>query len=105
MEKEILEKEKRVNWWLTHAEREDPKVMAALQPQFRVYKERGYLVTVYVSGREDLRESVRDLLIFNRTRLREIEAAREKAAGEKTAGEPDRAAIRQLRRKRNQLER
>ena len=73
MEIEVKDKEKRVNIWLTKAECQDVNLKAGLKPLFQEYKKKGYLVAVFESGTEDLEGLVRDLLLFNRIRLRELD--------------------------------
>ena len=80
MEIELKEKEKRVYIWLTHTESEDGEFVDSLRPLFRAYKEKKYLVTVFHSGTEDLRELTREWLLYNKTRLREIEIKNEQSA-------------------------
>ena len=70
-----------VSIWLTHAESENKEIMESLQPIYMEYKVKKYLVAVYESGTEDLEKSIRDLLIYNRTRLRELEMEEEKKVG------------------------
>ena len=82
MEIEIREGEKRVYVWLTRAESGDAGLREALKPLFREYKAKKYLVAAFLSGSEDLRELTRELLCYNRVRLREREAEKESKAGE-----------------------
>ena len=74
MEVEIKDKEKRVNIWLTHAESEDAALKESLQPLYQKYKKKKYLIAVFESGMDCLEELTRDLILYNRTRLRELEA-------------------------------
>ena len=78
MELEVRDKEKRVNIWLTHAESQDAEFMESLKPIYREYKAKKYLVAVYESGTGDLEGSIRDLLLYNRVRLRELEEPKKK---------------------------
>ena len=64
--------------WLTNAEKMDAALRESLIPLYRKNKEQGYLTAVYESGTEDLFEGTRDLLLYNRRRLAEIEIQREK---------------------------
>ena len=70
----------RVNIWLTRAESADQELRKTLRPVFEKYKQQKYLVTVFESGTESLEDSVRDLLLYNKVRLRELEAKRLPAA-------------------------
>jgi len=78
MEIEIKDQEKRVNIWLTHAESRDDELKESLKPLYKEYKAKSYLVVVYESGTEDLEALTKDLLLYNRVRLRELD--KEKAA-------------------------
>lgn len=80
MEIEIREKEKRIYVWLTRAESEDGGVSRALQPLYEAFRAEKYLVAVFRSGTEDLRELTRDLLLYNKVRLRELEMEKERRA-------------------------
>ncbi len=79
MELEVRDREKRVNIWLTHAESQDAGFMESLKPIYRDYKAKKYLVAVFHSGNGNMKESIRDLLIYNKTRIRELEIQKEKA--------------------------
>ena len=78
MEMEVRAKEKRVYIWLTRAESEDPALKESLKPIYQEYKAKKYLVAVYESGTGNLEESIRDLLLYNRVRLRELEEPKKK---------------------------
>ena len=80
MEMEVRDKEKRVYIWLTRAESEDPALKESLKPIYQEYKAKKYLVAVYESGTGNLEESIRDLLLYNRVRLRELEEPKKKKA-------------------------
>ena len=80
MEMEVRDKEKRVYIWLTRAESEDPAMKESLKPIYQEYKAKKYLVAVYESGTGNLEESIRDLLLYNRVRLRELEEPKKKKA-------------------------
>ncbi len=78
MEIEVKDKEKRVNIWLTRAESQDQALLDSLKPLYKEYKAKKYLVAVFHSGNGNMKESIRDLLLYNKTRLRELEMEREK---------------------------
>ena len=80
MEMEVRDAEKRVLIWLTRAESNSVELREALKPIYREFKGKKYLVAVFESGTEDLEELTRDLVLYNRTRLRELEMAKEKRA-------------------------
>ena len=78
MELDIRDKEKRVYIWLTHGESENAELKESLKEIYKEYKAKKYLVAVYESGTEDLEGLTRDLLRYNRVRLRELEIKKEK---------------------------
>ena len=80
MEMEVRDKEKRVYIWLTRAESEDRALKESLKPIYQEYKAKKYLVAVYESGTGNLEESIRDLLLYNRVRLRELEEPKKRKA-------------------------
>ena len=92
MELEVRDREKRVNIWLTHAESQDPALMESLKPLYKEYKAKKYLVAVFHSGNGNMKESIRDLLLYNKTRIRELEMEKEKQAVE----QKQRAAKREM---------
>ncbi len=73
MEIDIKHEKKRVNIWLTRAESVDMGLRRSLEPLYKKYKAKKYLVAIYESGTESLEDSVRDLLLYNKVRLREME--------------------------------
>ena len=80
MEMEVRDADKKVLIWLTHAESNSVELREALKPIYREFRDKKYLVAVFESGTEDLEELTRDLVLYNRTRLRELEMAKEKRA-------------------------
>ncbi len=76
-----------VEVWLTNAEKDDPEVHESLKPLYKEYKEKKYLVAVFMSGTQDLYELTRDLLIYNRRRMAEREVKAEREAAERAARE------------------
>ena len=76
MEIDVRHEKKRVNIWLTRAESGDVELRGSLEPLYKKYKAKKYLAAVYESGTESLEDSVRDLLLFNKVRLRELDANR-----------------------------
>ena len=80
MEMEVWDAEKKVLIWLTRAESNSVELREALKPIYREFRDKKYLVAVFESGTEDLEELTRDLVLYNRTRLRELEMAKEKRA-------------------------
>ena len=80
MDMEVWDAEKKVLIWLTRAESNSVELREALKPIYREFRDKKYLVAVFESGTEDLEELTRDLVLYNRTRLRELEMAKEKRA-------------------------
>ena len=80
MEMEVRDAEKKVLIWLTRAESNSEELREALKPIYREFRDKKYLVAVFESGTEDLEELTRDLVLYNRTRLRELEMTKEKRA-------------------------
>ena len=76
MEVEIKKPQKMVYIWLTKAEAENAQLRESLKPFYQICKTMGFLCAVFMSGTEDLRESIRDLVIYNRYRLDELERRR-----------------------------
>ncbi len=74
-----LDDQKIVQIWLTNAEKDDPSVAAALTPLYAQNKSQGYQTVVYKSGRQDLKEGIRDLLLYNKRKIAELEVRQEKA--------------------------
>ena len=73
LEIEVIDRDKRVNIWLTKSESQNVELKESLKPIYRAYKAKKYLVAVYESGTENLEELTRELLLYNRIRLRELE--------------------------------
>lgn len=74
----VLEDHKLVQIWLTNEEKDDPDVHARLKPVYAENKRQGFQTVVYKSGHQDLKEGIRDLLLYNKRKLAELEVQREK---------------------------
>jgi len=74
----VRDDRKLVEIWLTNAEKNDPNVREGLKDIYDKYKNTKYTVAVFQSGKGDLYENTRDLLLYNRRRMarKEVEAAR-----------------------------
>lgn len=74
---------KLVQVWLTRQEGEDSAVQERLQPMYAQWKQQKYMVAVFHSGQEDLKENTMALLAYNKRRSAELAVQREKkrAAG------------------------
>ena len=75
---------KLVQVWLTRQEGEDSAVQARLQPMYAQWKQQKYMVAVFHSGQEDLKENTMALLAYNKRRSAELAVQREKRR--RTAG-------------------
>lgn len=78
MEVSVHDDIKLVEIWLTKQEQEDAALREQLQRMYQVYKSRSYMVAQFHSGGENLYALTRGLLVFNRRRIEELAAAREK---------------------------
>ena len=67
-----------VEVWLSNAEKNDQAVQEQLKPLYAEYKQKKYMVAVYLSGDRDLYRSTLDLLAYNKKRVAELEMQREK---------------------------
>ena len=68
MEMNVRDDQKLVEIWLTNAEKIDPVLREGLKEIYVKYKTKKYMVAVFESGKGDLYENTRDLLLFNRRR-------------------------------------
>jgi len=59
--------------WLTNTEKHDSALRESLHPLFIKNKAKGYLTAVLESGGQNLYDSVRDLLSYNKIRIAELE--------------------------------
>ena len=64
MEIIVNDREKRVEVWLTRAEKDDAALRESLKPMYAKYKSMKYLVSVFESGNRDLFANTRDLLLI-----------------------------------------
>lgn len=68
-----------VEIWLTKQEQEDDDLHQQLQKLYQDYSRRKFKVAQYHSGTGSLYDATRDLLLFNRKRIAEMENRREKS--------------------------
>lgn len=68
-----------VEIWLTRAEQEDDDLHQQLQKLYQDYSRRKFKVAQFHSGAGSLYDATRDLLLFNRKRIAEMENRREKS--------------------------
>lgn len=71
MEMNIRDDKKLVEIWLTNAEKIDPVLREGLKEIYAKYKAKKYMVAVFESGKGNLYENTRDLLLYNRRRSAE----------------------------------
>ena len=68
-----------VEIWLTKQEQEDAALHQTLQKLYQDYSRRKFKVAQFHSGAGSLYDATRDLLLFNRKRIAEMENRREKS--------------------------
>ena len=78
MEINVRDDKKLVEIWLTNAEKIDPVLREGLKEIYAKYKAKKYMVAVFESGKGNLYENTRDLLLYNRRRSAEREVQQEK---------------------------
>ncbi len=78
MEVKVDHDRKLVEFWLTKADQEDASLGEYLRQQYRVCKEKNYMVAQFRSGTEDLYWLTRELLLYNRRRAAQVEVQKEK---------------------------
>ena len=78
MEMNVRDDKKLVEIWLTNAEKIDPVLREGLKEIYAKYKAKKYMVAVFESGKGNLYENTRDLLLCNRRRSAEREVQQEK---------------------------
>ena len=75
---DVRDDKKIVEIWLTNAEKNDPVLREQLKDVYAEYKAKKYMVAVFESGKGNLYENTRDLLLYNRRRSAEREVQQEK---------------------------
>ena len=78
MEMNVRDDKKLVEIWLTNAEKIDPVLREGLKELYAKYKAKKYMVAVFESGKGNLYENTRDLLLYNRRRSAEKAVQQEK---------------------------
>ena len=68
-----------VEIWLTKQEQEDEALHQTLQKLYQDYSRRKFKIAQFHSGAGSLYDVTRDLLLFNRKRIAEMENRREKS--------------------------
>jgi hypothetical protein len=72
--------------WLTNQEKQDESLKEWLKNFYQQYREKKYIVAVYMSGEQDLMEETSALLCYNRKRLAEQEVRRKRVRTRQRAG-------------------
>lgn len=81
MEIHVRDESRIVEIWLTNTEKQNAELRERLKPLYREYKDKKYLVAVYLSGSDELAGATSDLLCYNRKRIAQLEVEREKQDG------------------------
>lgn len=79
MELRVHQNMKIVEVWLTQKERENKQLQEQLGQLYQDYKAKNFKVAQFHSGSDSLYDATRDLLLFNRKRIAELESLREKS--------------------------
>lgn len=79
MELRVHQNMKIVEVWLTQKERENKQLQEQLAQMYQEYTAKKFKVAQFHSGTDDLYAATRDLLLFNRKRIAELENLREKS--------------------------
>lgn len=69
---------KLVQVWLSRKESGDEALQNQLKPMYAQWKQQKYMVAVFHSGQEDLKENTMALLAYNKRRSAELAVQREK---------------------------
>ena len=96
MEMNVRDDQKLVEIWLTNAEKIDPVLREGLKEIYAKYKTKKYMVAVFESGKGDLYENTRDLLLFNRRRSAEKAVQQAKKAARRGHGAVSRGRKREI---------
>ncbi len=86
MEINVRDDRKIVEVWLTNQEKQDESLKERLKNFYQQYREKKYIVAVYMSGEQDLMEETSALLCYNRKRLAEQEVRRKRVRTRQRAG-------------------
>ncbi len=81
MEITVRDVRKTVEIWLTNTEKQNEALREQLKPLYKEYRDKKYLVAVFLSGSRELADATSDLICYNRKRLAEQETARERQQG------------------------
>ena len=81
MEIHVRDGSRLVEVWLTNSEKKDAELRKRLEPLYREYKKKDYLVAVFESGTQDLTELTSGLLCDHRRRSAQREVTLERQGG------------------------
>ena len=83
MLKEICEKQKIVYYWMTKEERDSNQEM--LTAEYKEWKKKKFRVCTFISGKEQLIDLTKELLVHNQKVLAEQESNENQTAQEESA--------------------
>lgn len=86
MEINVRDDRKIVEVWLTNQEKQDESLREQLKNLHQQYREKKYIVAVYMSGNLNLMEETSALLCHNRKRLAEQEVRRKRTRTRQRVG-------------------
>lgn len=85
----VWDTQKFVEIWLTQEEKHDAGLRKKLNPLYRKYRAKNFLVAVFLPGERDLADATSDLLCHNRKRVAQLEARRNKTDMAECKSVPD----------------
>jgi hypothetical protein len=62
----VCEEKKIAYYWLSKEEKENHELRQSLRPEYGEWKKKGYKVCVFLSGKENIVELTKELLIHNK---------------------------------------
>lgn len=72
------DEKKMIQVWLSRKESGDEALQSRLKPMYAQWKQQKYMVAVFHSGQEDLKENTLALLAYNKRRSAELAVQQEK---------------------------
>lgn len=70
---------KLVEIWLTTEDQNNTELLESLRSQYKALHDKKYMVAEFHSGKSDLYASTRDLLLYNRKRIAQLETIKQKS--------------------------
>lgn len=86
MEINVRDDRRIVEVWLSNQEKQDATLREPLKNLYQQYREKKYIVAVYLSGDQNLTEQTSALLCYNRKRLAEQEVQKKRLCTNQQAG-------------------